>query len=306
MTSAVCTLFEGSYHLGLGALANSLYASGFRGTIYAGHRGLLPPWAKVVTSQADYSEYKPADGLIIRFIPVDAKVHLTNYKPDFMLQLWERHCADAEMLFYFDPDIVIRFPWKFFEEWASDSVALCEDINSPLPPTHPKRNAWRRLLGVRGHKMANQVAVYVNGGFVALPKEHQDFLSLWSRIITEIGEAGVNLGALNTSEDYRFWNNDQDALNITVMDTRCPTSSAGKDGMGFVDSNCFMVHAVGADKPWRVNFLKQFIAGKRPALVQREYWSHVTTPIEVFSPGKVRRKRLKIKLAALGNRFYGS
>jgi hypothetical protein len=306
MTSAVCTLFEGDYHLGLGALANSLYACGFRGTIYAGYRGPLPSWAKTAQQNNGSSEFNAADGLSIRFIPVDARVHLTNYKPDFMLQIWEKYCPDAESLFYFDPDIVVRFPWSFFEEWASDAVAVCEDVNSPMPNSHPKRNAWRRLLTAKGHKMENQVGVYVNGGFVALPKAYKDFLVLWSKIITQIGKAGVRLDALNTNEDYRFWNNDQDALNIAVMETKCPTSCAGKDGMGFVASNSFMLHAVGCDKPWKVRPFHQFLTGRRFSQVQREFWDHVSSPIQVFPPGRISQKQIQMKLAALGGRFYGS
>jgi hypothetical protein len=306
MSAAVCTLFEGDYHLGLGALANSLYASGFRGTIYAGYRGDLPPWVAGARQNNGFSEFKAAEGLCIRFIPVNTKVHLTNYKPDFMLQLWEKYCPEAEQLFYFDPDIVVRFPWAFFKEWSSDSVALCEDVNSPMPGNHPKRNAWRRLLIIRGHKLENKVGTYVNGGFVALPKTLKDFLVLWSRIISQIGEAGVHLDALKTAEDYRFWNNDQDALNIAVMETACPTSFAGKDGMGFVASNSFMLHALGPDKPWRVDLFRQFLSGKRPSSVQREYWDHVASPIEVFPPRKVKNKQMSIKLAAFGSRFYGS
>lgn len=306
MTSAVCTLFEGDYHLGLGALANSLYASGFRGVIYAGYRGPLPPWAGVAKPDNGFSELSVTDGLCIRFIPVDTRLHLTNYKPDFMLQIWEKHCPQAKLLFYFDPDIVVRFPWSFFEDWAIDSVALCEDVNSPMPNNHPKRKAWRKLLKTKGHQMANEAGIYVNGGFVALSNAHRDFLVLWSKIIAQIGEAGVRLDAIKTAEDYRFWNNDQDALNITMMETNCPTSCAGKDGMGFVASNSFMLHALGPDKPWKTNFLRQFLAGRRPSPVQRAYWENVSSPIRVFPTAKINKKQIEIKLASFGNRFYSN
>lgn len=306
MTSAICTLFEGDYHFGVGALANSLYSCGFRGTIYAGYRGQLPPWATGTKEFNGCTEYSPVEGLTLRFIPLTTKIHLTNYKPDFMLDVWERHCPQATSLFYYDPDIIVRFPWSFFEEWVSDAVALCEDVNSPMPDSHPKRNAWRRLLTVRGHQWKNRQDIYVNGGFVALSQPHKEFLLLWSRIITQIGEVGVDLNAISTAKDYRFWNNDQDALNITGMATTCPTSCAGKDGMGFKAGNSFMLHALGQPKPWNTGIIRQFLMGRRPNPIQRAYWENATSPIKIFHPRKIAIKRLAMNLAALGNRFYGS
>src|SRR5579859_5393257 len=111
MTSAICTLFEGNYHFGLGALANSLYSNGFRGTIYCGYRGPLPPWITDGIKAAGFTEFTPADGLTLRFIPLTTNVHLTNYKPDFMLKIWQEHCPKVKGLFYFDPDITIKCRW---------------------------------------------------------------------------------------------------------------------------------------------------------------------------------------------------
>src|ERR1700684_3298942 len=84
MTSAICTLFGGHYHYGLGVLANSLYAHGYRGTIFAGYDGPLPPWAKNLDEKDGCSDFKVADGLTIRFIELPAKVNHVYYKPDFM------------------------------------------------------------------------------------------------------------------------------------------------------------------------------------------------------------------------------
>ena len=144
MNSAICTLFEGDYHYGVGALVNSLHRHGYRGIVWAGYRGVLPRWASPVRKTADYLEFDVGDGCMIRFLTAVTERHLTNHKPEFMLDVWHHRCPDAASLFYFDPDIVIKCAWAFFEEWTAYGVAVCEDVNSPMPASHPIRHAWRR------------------------------------------------------------------------------------------------------------------------------------------------------------------
>src|SRR5205823_2217211 len=89
MSAALCTLFEGSHHYGLGALANSAYRSGWRGVLYAGYRGSLPPWTSSLRPTESGSIFAFAPGAAIHFIPLTTTAHLTNYKPDFMMDLWK-------------------------------------------------------------------------------------------------------------------------------------------------------------------------------------------------------------------------
>ena len=112
MNSAICTLFEGNYHYGVATLSNSLFKQGFRGTIYVGYRGELPNW--VLNGKNDpIGKWKealtlnPVEGMQLVFLPLTTTYSLTNYKPDFMLELWEGAAEMQNALFYFDPDIVV-------------------------------------------------------------------------------------------------------------------------------------------------------------------------------------------------------
>jgi hypothetical protein len=305
MNPAICTLFEGDHHYGVGALVNSLYSHGFRGTIYAGFRGPLPSWAKGAQPRNGYSELKVVDGLTILFIPLTTRIHFTNYKPQFMGQVVKQFAAESPGIFYFDPDVVVGFPWQFFEEWASDSVALCEDVNSPMLDNHPKRKAWRRFFDGKEIPFRNSCLIYVNGGFIGLPKSLFSFIHLWESIIEKIGQRGIDLGFMSVPADYRFWTIDQDALNIATMATDCPMSLMGKEGMGFIPATGPMTHSIGPNKPWRTRNLTRFLSGKPLTRAEREYWKYVESPIKLFSPGHVRRQMLLLSLAALGGRFYG-
>src|SRR5207237_601643 len=113
----ICTLAEGDFHLGVGALANSLVDHGFTGIIWVGIRGPLPPWAAAAKNCGRWHALAASDDLELRFIALTTKAHFTNFKPEFLRQVWQLQ-PEAERLFYFDPDIVIKARWSFFEEWA--------------------------------------------------------------------------------------------------------------------------------------------------------------------------------------------
>ena len=191
MNSAICLLFEGHYHYGVGALANSLYKYGFRGTIYAGYRGKLPPWVIGGRAIDGDTEFTAAEGLTLRFIPLPTKIHLTNYKPDFMLRTWNKHCPQISSFFYFDPDITTLNVGGPFSRngcglaWpcAPMSIASCR-LN------HPIRDAWKQFYGPHGVKFHREPDTYFNGGFVGVHRSQIDFLHCW-RTLQELMASAI-------------------------------------------------------------------------------------------------------------------
>jgi hypothetical protein len=307
MKSVVCTLFEGHYHYGVGALANSLYAQGFRGTIYVGYRGSLPPWVGNVSANCKPTEYTPLEGLTLQFVSLTTKVHLTNFKPDFMLSLWQERCPDADALFYFDPDIVIRCRWQFFEEWVQGGVGLCEDVNSPMPSSHPIRNAWREYYKQFGRKLDNPLGIYINGGFIGVKSEQRSFLQEWYQIQQEMSPAAENMMDWSIQDrTFKFCKTDQDALNIAAMATEVPLSVIGQDGMDFQygGGGYVMSHAIGGGKPWRKKMLVHAILkASGPSRADRAFYSFAQHPIRLFSPGSLLLRKLDLKLAAAIGRY---
>jgi hypothetical protein len=305
MKSVVVTLFEGDYHLGAAALINSLCAAGFDGTVVCGHRGPPPPWAPAARRLG------PVE---VGFVALATKVHLTNYKPEFLLHVWTRLHPAAPRIFYFDPDIVLKARWPFFEEWADYGVALVEDVNSPMPDSHPRRGAWRRCLARRHQRVRRETSLYVNGGFIGLARAQEGFLHEWNEAMALVGaEIGglersmFSFGAARTAMEspaYPFSKTDQDALNIAVMTASQPVSIMGAEGMDFHPGGWTMAHALGPEKPWRKRMVRAALAARAPTAADREFWVHAAGPLAVFPARVVAWRRATLALAGLIGRCY--
>lgn len=320
MQSVACTLFEKSYHYGVVALINSLHQIGYRGDFYAGYLGPLPPWASCASANKaqpwkNCKSMKIADNLTLHFLPLETGYHLTNYKPDFMLQLWTKLGQNAKSMFYFDPDIVVSRPWTMFEEWINYGVALCEDVNSPLPQYHPRREAWRNFFRKFNFHLKFKESIYANGGFIGVHESHKDFLQLWKEIqekmATEIG--GLDRSMFTNRQDletaggafFPFAKTDQDALNATIEAYPQKVSLVCKDGMGFEKGVQLMHHALGTPKPWDWQPFTRAIAGFPPRPVDRIYWESISRgPLKITSRSKIQRRMLAINLAVALGRFY--
>jgi hypothetical protein len=306
MNSVICTLFEGDYHLGTAALVNSLAAHGFKGTVYAGYRGPLPPWAPIPDPAGTL---KVTSDISITFIPLTTTIHLTNYKPDFMLDLWQNHCPDADAIFYFDPDIVIKCRWAFFEEWASFGVAVCRDINGDMPDSHPIRHMWRTILSPLGISFVRPMQIYVNGGFVGVAKPQKDFLRLWHNTQSQMVKCGVTLDALGVGDrTMPFACRDQDALNIACMAHTGEVSTVGADGMDFQwgGGGRIMSHAAGGIKPWRKRFLLTLLTKfQRPSIADHGFVANLDGPLYPFQPARLREIKLDLFLTRAFGRFIG-
>jgi hypothetical protein len=304
--TAICTLFEGDYHFGLAALLNSLVQAGYAGTVWAGYRGALPPWLNQLERTAGTeNDYLLAGKVRLMLLPQATEIHLTNYKPDFMLELLSGPASGYEYLWYFDPDIFIRVPWAFFTGWQRYGVALCQEIvNNILPENSPLRHQWSEVASSIGLSNPRPLNHYLNGGMVGVTASHAGFLQVWKRLIQRAGEMGCDLKAFMPGvREMPFHASDQDALNIAAMYSEFPLSILGPQGMGFVPGDVKMYHTVG-QKPWRGSFLSRALAGIPPTNAMKFFLTQVSSPIRVYSPLHLGAKRMACSVAALIGRFY--
>jgi hypothetical protein len=310
----VCTLFEKQYHFGVAVLVNSLVRAGFTGTIHAGFRGPLPPWAEGLANQLDATTWDlpVSDGTRLIFYRIETEAHFTNIKPGFMLQVLDR--ADAEAVLYFDPDVVVDTSWRFLEEWMTCGVAVCDDINSPVAENHPRRVGWRRFFQGT-HELRFRGSSYANGGAVGVARVHQRLLEVWKEMLDAVTASlggpdvvGITFGGrmLNVAYGFAdcFAKTDQDVLNAALE--ACPdipVSFLGKHAMGFEAGSPLLPHALGERKPWSVNFVREALSGSPPPRVDKCFWRFADGPLKPYSASQVSLTRWRIRLASGLGRF---
>jgi hypothetical protein len=323
MKSAICTFCEGHYHHGVAALTNSLYKNGFCGSIYVGYRGDLPPWADTAVDDVNLNwvngkTFKVADGLELHFLPLTTNSHFANYKPNFMLELLKGPAKYSECMFYFDPDIVVVRSWSVFENWVDDhTIALCEDVNSPVAKYHPRRMEWRKYFAKVNMELSFKESIYANGGFIGLSRNDDSFLECWIKVQEAIAlsiggldyapfATGGKMLSKENSEDYSpFSKMDQDALNITVEAwNNGKVSFIGQEGMSFKHGARLMSHALGSPKPWKEKIIQNSVKGISPSLALKDYWQYVQEPILGHQNLTIWYKFFIIKMCIIIGRFY--
>lgn len=287
MISAVCTLYEGDYHYGVGVLTNSLYNHGFRGVVWVGYRGYLPPWAKSLRNKDGYQEFAIGEDCVIRFVKLTTTKHLAYYKPDFMWDLMENYCPEVDVLCYFDPDIVNKFSWKFYQNWFRGGIALCGDSWFIVPVHHPRRLAWKEFALDNGFDCKRDLDFNYNSGFIGIPRSSKSILLMWQKLIeigTAAGYSDIKDFTNRNHDGYPYLDTDQTYFNLALMLTSYPLSAVGPEGMDFVPGGDIMSHAAAPKvKPWRKKLIFNALNGNGPNKTDKLYWQNSQTPIQMYS-----------------------
>ena len=302
----ICTLYDGDFHFGLAAFLNSLAGAGYKGTVWAGYRGELPPWVdQLKRLDAAGDEYMVTEQVRVVFLLLKTEVHLANYKPRFMLDLLANQARGCKYIWIFDPDIFFRGTWRFFAEWQRRGIALCQDaLYQTLPANDPLRHQWMDIACEMGLGEPRPLNHYFNSGMVGVGAAQASFLELWQRLMEQAAKMGVDPKTFVVGgRELPFMACDQDAMNMAAMYTEHPLSPTGPEAMGFLPGRPVMYHAVGP-KPWRGSMLRRALAGEAPSSAAKFFFTQVSAPIRPYSEARLRAMRMECAAAAFLGRFY--
>ena len=305
--SVVCTLAEGTYFCGVAALANSLICAGFHGEIVIGYRGPLPDWFTRLEPDGASSVRHVAPGVRMRAVEFPGPWHLANLKARLLVDIFRTLCPDAEIVYYFDPDIVIDCEWQMLAAWSLDGVVMVLDVsNSFMSPHHVYRRAWEQLAARRGYA-CREVTGYVNSGCVGISRAYAGFAETWADLMDALAEEGLDMARLKyAGSPLEFAAMDQDILNATVMASRMPISLLGYEAMGvYPRRGDVMPHAMFHKKPWVRPYILDALRGIPPGRVDLAYWRFVDVgPIWPFDKLTLARKQILISIASFIGLFH--
>lgn len=307
MNVTLCTLFQGSYHYGLAALANSLAAAGYTGKLWAGYRGALPPWMVDSPSfDRTTGEFEVVPSFKLCMVELTTPLHFTYYKATFIRDVLEKHAPEASHIAYIDPDIVVRCSWATMSAWfTDDGISLVEDVNCSLPARHPKRLQWAKFFAAHGEFQRRPIDRYYNGGFIALARAQIGFVELLRRLCDLVWQYNKQSQELKSTDvTDLFYSTDQDALNFAVTACEVPLNTAGPEAMDFAPGGYYFSHAIGHFKPWLGRHIGQALRGHPPTAANKVYFRFANSPIKVYEDGEFARRRLEMKVAAAIGRVY--
>lgn len=295
MTTAICTMTDRTFEPGCAALLNSLYQNGYRGKVIVGKLGSGHRLPRLLESTI-------FPGLDVQFLALADQPNVNYHKPGLLLHCFQD--PSVSTAFFFDSDIVCTTDWRYYEDWVLGGLAVCSDINNLwMPPGHPMRAYWRRLLLELGYS-ARDITGYANGGFLGLSRDYLPFVHLWSDLInwlTSSPKAGWDSWTLHAG----FKKYDQDLLNVALMAVNYPVSFVGPEGMSFAGSVGYMVHPIGSKKPWHKGYLQALLRkGFRLPISARQYWKYANHPIKAVSTTEKTMAKLEMDLTVMISRFF--
>lgn len=316
MKSSICTLIEKDYHLGLAALINSLIKNQFNGIIWVGYKGKIPPWIKNPIKKELYTESEIPGNITIRFIELKTTRHLTNYKAKFIFDILNDYSPETNKIFYFDPDIVIKKNWKFFDEWVDLGIAICEDCGSPLPADNWLHLSWQKFLKENNIDLSIRYNNYFNAGFLGIKRENIEFINTWIQLLDIVENkfpAITNKICVADEENmirHVFGWPDQDCFNITMQLSNHQLCLLGKSGMGFgyelSTLGTPMFHYVST-KPWQIkSYFFDKLRARNSAMfpyAHLQYWQNAKTPIRPFSNFYLFFRKIDLKLYLLIGKY---
>jgi hypothetical protein len=190
----------------------------------------------------------------------------------------------------------------------SHGVAMVHEVlSNDMPPTHPIRKEWEKLIKACNKHTVRQLYSYINSGFCGVTRENMQFVKEWEEMISKGLEYYKHTKAdfiFRSDRSDPFYANDQDALNITSMCSEVPICEMGPEAMDFINGGGFvMSHAISNPKPWMRKYVEAALNGYPQTLAEKEYWKNTTGPLWPFSQSHLRRKKYAMLLASVITRF---